>query len=595
MITPDPDPVPAPDDELSVTERKLLSAAVRGALVDLRTGDARLDDPAKGTGWGADRQIRAELLTELLTGTRYTNGKFPRAIKLRGARITGLLDLEASTLTCPLLLRECHIDKPVDLGEATAPVIRMPGCHLTTLAARQLRTTGDLTLNAKFTATGEVLLHGAHIGGQLDMNGAILDNPAGKALAADSLTVDQSMHCSEGFTATGEVRLLGAHIGGQLDMNGAILDNPAGKALAADSLTVDQSMHCEGFTATGEVCLHSAHIGGQLAFVRASLTNSAGKALAADSLTVNQNMHCEGFTATGEVRLLGAHIGGQLIMDGAILDNPAGKALTADRLTVNQNMHCEGFTATGEVCLHSAHIGGQLVFVRASLTNPAGRALNLAAATVSSLFLLPQQPDGAVDLTNANAGTFDDDPAGWPATLYLRGFAYDSLENDDVSARGRLRWLARHPGGYTPQLYDQLANTYRRAGDEQAARTIAIAKQLHRRSAFSPLSWLWYITVGYGYRTWLAGVWLAALAALGSLVFGRAYPAHMIAVSSHPQAFQPVIYTLDLLLPVIDLGQRTAWQPTNETLLIWYWALIAAGWVLTTAVVAGLTGILKRD
>jgi hypothetical protein len=29
--------------------------------------------------------------------------------------------------------------------------------------------------------------------------------------------------------------------------------------------------------------------------------------------------------------------------------------------------------------------------------------------------------------------------------------------------------------------------------------------------------------------------------------------------------------------------------------IYWSWAVIAAGWVLSTAVVAGLTGILKRD
>ena len=41
-------------------------------------------------------------------------------------------------------------------------------------------------------------------------------NPGGSALNADGLTVDQDMFCSEGFSATGEVRLPGAHIGGML-------------------------------------------------------------------------------------------------------------------------------------------------------------------------------------------------------------------------------------------------------------------------------------------------------------------------------------------------------------------------------------------
>jgi len=236
-----------------------------------------------------------------------------------------------------------------------------------------------------------------------------------------------------------------------------------------------------------------------------------------------------------------------------------------------------------------------LSLVRASLANPDGTALDLEAANVSTLFLLPQQqPDGAVDLTNAQVGTLYDSQATWPDVLHLRGFAYDRLEND-VSASTRLRWLTRDPEGYTPQLYDQLATAYRRAGNEQAARKIAVAKQWRRRRAFNPLSWLWYATVGYGYRPWLAGAWLAALIALGTWVFSRAYPAHMIAIRSHPPAFHSCAYAFDLLLPVINLGQKSAWQPEGAAYQYWSWALTGAGWVLATAFVAGLTGILKRD
>jgi hypothetical protein len=82
--------------------------------------------------------------------------------------------------------------------------------------------------------------------------------------------------------------------------------------------------------------------------------------------------------------------------------------------------------------------------------------------------------------------------------------------------------------------------------------------------------------------------------ALGTWVFSGAYPARMIAISSHPPAFHAAAYAFDLLLPVIGLGQKSAWQPQGSA-LYWSWVLTGAGWVLTTAVVAGLTGILKRD
>jgi hypothetical protein len=147
-------------------------------------------------------------------------------------------------------------------------------------------------------------------------------------------------------------------------------------------------------------------------------------------------------------------------------------------------------------------------------------------------------------------------------------------------------------------VYDQLAAAYLRTGYEEAARKVRIAKQWHRRAVLNPagrlLNWLLYVTVGYGYRTWLAGAWLAGLIAIGTWVFSHAYPDNMTPVSTHPPAFHALAYTLDVLVPIVNLGQQNAWQP-QDSALYWSWALTGAGWVLTTAVVAGLTGILKRD
>ena len=164
-----------------------------------------------------------------------------------------------------------------------------------------------------------------------------------------------------------------------------------------------------------------------------------------------------------------------------------------------------------------------------------------------------------------------------------------------MTVKARLQWLTRHPDRYIPQICNQLAAAYQRAGNKQGARRVAVAQQRRRRLRFSPLSWLWYLTVGYGYRPWLAGAWIIALAALGTAVFGHAYPAHMIATTPNPPSFNATAYALDLLLPVIGFGQKSAWQPQGPAYQYWSWAFTGAGWVLTTAVVAGLTGILKRD
>ncbi|MFC9915967.1 hypothetical protein [Streptomyces sp. NPDC127197] len=219
---------------------------------------------------------------------------------------------------------------------------------------------------------------------------------------------------------------------------------------------------------------------------------------------------------------------------------------------------------------------------------------------MDSLVLRPgQRPEGGIDLTDARVGTLSDDHTSWPTTprLLLRGFTYDTLSNNDIDVHARLRWLRLHSEGYVRQIYDQLAAAYRRAGDDEAARQVEIARLWRHRGTLHPArriaNWILYLTVGYGHRTWLAALWLAGLLTLGTCVFARAHPGHITPSGDRPPPFDALGYTLDVLLPIVDLGQQRAWV-ANGAAMYWGWALTAAGWVLTTAVVAGLTGVLKR-
>lgn len=58
--------------------------------------------------------------------------------------------------------------------------------------------------------------------------------------------------------------------------------------------------------------------------------------------------------------------------------------------------------------------------------------------------------------------------------------------------------------------------------------------------------------------------------------------------------FNPLAYTLDLLLPIINLGQKNAWNPVRAGQVIAY-ALIFAGWLLATAVLAGISRVPTRN
>ena len=142
--------------------------------------------------------------------------------------------------------------------------------------------------------------------------------------------------------------------------------------------------------------------------------------------------------------------------------------------------------------LSDTHIGRQLDLRGARLRNENGTALNAYALIVGQEMYWPQgfEARGIVNLVNAKVGRLFDNPAGWPATVRLRGLVYDDLGNDRTSVQQRLDWISRNTDGYFPQVYNQFATAYRNAGREGEARSVAIAKQRRGRHTLNPLNWL---------------------------------------------------------------------------------------------------------
>ncbi len=135
----------------------------------------------------------------------------------------------------------------------------------------------------------------------------------------------------------------------------------------------------------------------------------------------------------------------------------------------------------------------------------------------------------------------------------------------------------------------------RAGGEDEDAREVLLAKQRRRRESLPVAAKFWgYVqdwTVAYGYRPGRAAVWMAVLWAAGSVAFAHAgHPP--IKRGEHPE-WNPTLFALDLLLPVIDLGQVGFWQLKGG----WQWlaaAMVLLGWTLATTVAAGATRLLRR-
>lgn len=373
--------------------------------------------------------------------------------------------------------------------------------------------------------------------------------------------------------------------------------------LSASHAVVDGTLRLSRCRCTGPVRLIGTRISGTLLLNGARFGTDPGPpgwaiALSATRLTVGHDVvgH-DGLTCDGEVRLNNAEIGGSIRFEGAQLRNPGGTALAAMDITVGAIANlCDGFAARGTVSLAFAKIGSRVCFDGARLSQVDGAALSCRHLQTDDLVLHPAEPiEGEVDLRHARVGVLRDDPRTWPRVLRLDGLSYQALGDRD-RLRDRVGWLRRDPHGYLPGAYEQLASVYRRLGHEDAARTVLLCKQRHRREGQRRLARAWGylqdVTVGYGYRPGRAAAWLAVVLAIGTAVFHAQPPAPDPNVV--PPPFNPFMYALDLVLPIVDFHQETAYTPRGVTVWVAY-LLIASGWVLATTIAAGATRALRRD
>ncbi|MEV4417479.1 hypothetical protein [Catellatospora sp. NPDC049609] len=436
----------------------------------------------------------------------------------------------------------------------------------------------SLLLGGVETAPGtlpRLALAGARITGPLILTHARVDQPI-------------SLHECE---FTDRISLYGAQLR-HVCLRGSRLPG-----LDASLATVAGSVKLARCVSTATVMLNGARIEGSLALDGAALSGHE-VALSGTHLFVGGDILAhDGFVSRGEFRLNDAEIGGALRWEGAQLLNPGGRALSAPDLKVGAIVSlCAGLRAEGRINLSHARIQSHLCLDGSVLSGTDDRLLDLRHLETAKLNLAPAEPIvGEVDLSHARIGFIRDDPTRWPARLRLTGLRYDALSGVEAGM-DRLPWLRRDPGGYQPGAYGQLADAYRRAGREQDARAVLLADQRHRRATLGPVGRLWGhlqdLVVGYGYRPSRAVAALVLLIAAGTTAFSLRPPGALTPGEAPP--FNALVYTIDLLLPLVDFGQEHAYHP--ESPLNWLaYALIVSGLVLATTIAAAATRMLRRD
>ncbi|MCT9082557.1 membrane-associated oxidoreductase [Streptomyces fulvoviolaceus] len=484
-------------DNLTPAELRVWRAFPRGESVDFRTGED--EDTAHGADWESERAVRATVLRALLLNGPQEDGEIP-ALKLSGARITGLLNLQYGTVDHAVRLSHCFFED--------AP-----------------------------------LLYGSRLR-QLNLSNSVLPG-----LVAATMRMEGVLRLTD-CQVRGPVRLGGAQIAGALFMDRAEITPPD----------------------TTEPALQLNHV------------------------SIGDDLWAPGLRTHGEVRLNGASVAGSVNLNDARLSNPGDIVLDAQTLVVESDFHMRRLVTFGWIGLRGARIAGRLDLSYARLSNPGDAALRASSCTIGELWLRKGPPmEGTLTLRRAQIDELFLEPEVVPDEVQFNGLVYTSLTPQEPTER-RLPMLERDREGYVPHAYEQLTAAYRRIGDDHAARLVQLAKQRRHRMTLPWYGRLWGrvqdATVGYGFHPLRACGWLLSLLAVGSVAFALHHPPPLKA--DEAPEFNPVFYTLDLLLPVISFGQESAFAPKDGYQALSY-ALVIAGWILATTVFAGVTRTVSRQ
>lgn len=483
---------------------------------------------------------------------------------------------------------------------------------------------GYVSLNLGFQSIGCVWLQEA-VFGSLNCEGGRFLNPDDFALMAQDININRSVFLNNNFTAIGSVLLSGASIGGGLICSKGNFEYPQGAALLAETADIKGVVFLRnGFKANGVVILTGTNIGRNLDCEKGQFLGVQGSALIADHSVIKGPAYLrDGFKAKGTVSLSGAIIGGNLECQGGTFISPNGFSLIAQGTEIKRSVYLSNsFQAIGIVHFVNAKIND--VFELKKICNLSQMSLNLRYASIRTLA---------------------DQKDGWPKkdNLILEGLVYDKIDRDSpIDSQSRLNWLELQSSDvFSPQPYEQLAKVMKNSGHESAATDVLIRKQDNLRT-YGKLrwwDWCWNCilghTIAHGYRPHQVLVFAFVFVFVGTIMFSLGSPnwgaseimspaqvrpfsssltpntSQQEEISSNYPTFNPLIYSLDTFVPIIDLHQQKYWLPNanNETelppnyfmtrvsgrYLRWYlWLHIAVGWIVTSLWVAGFTGLVRR-
>lgn len=634
---------------LKPAEQKLLAVASAGKQCAF--GRTRPETP---TG---DNLIRADFVRFLALGRDAAADVHEGGLKIQGAYIDGTVNLDGATKVRPLWIVDCTITGACSFREAETNLVSLDRTVCSSIEGNSAKISGSLLLRGTVIAES-LQLYRAEIAGALSCLGCRIEGKRWRSqrLAADltSATIGGDVEFRDGFLANGVIQLDDSVIGGTLACSEANFHSGFDaqpqqasswdgviRVLKCHRIRIKGALDLRDCKGEAELSFSGARIGGDIDCRNGHFqaVSGGGTALRFTRIETSGNVYLSsGFKALGKVQFNGAKIRGNVDCQGGVFSVP-GDLSPADLVGPGEAI------SEDAISIVNAEIGGALITAR-----------------ITGRDYPPAVFDGSLDFKSSSVHVLVDGPEAWPKpthasgrknVIYLDGFTYDRFAgNSPVDAETRIKWLLRQPAAhlgreFKPQPFEQVVEALNRAGYVEEAHKVRKAKEtiafqvraMRAPRLLRPLWWalklFWGGVCVYGFRPqrlivaliimWISFAWVYKIAAQRG-GFGPADPQLWASsnladtckdnwVSCQTIAenivFEPLAYSADVLLPIIDLKQRSVWQPLprefkvklglREEVTVPRWSIRFATWIENILGAAGtllvgaiMSGLIRR-
>ncbi len=576
------------DENATVSEGGLdLSGAYIGEDLDLTGASVR--QPLRFSRCCFTRSI---ILDDASAKTLDLDNCGVRSISGRGARIQGAV-LIGRGFRC---YEGVSFPGAVIEGQLRASSGAFLTANGAALDASAARIAGDVELADGFLGQGGVSFAGAKIGGDLDGTGGAFHNRSedgsSMALRCDHAEIAGNVLLRKPFRAHGAVSFAGAKIGGSVDCSGGAFSNRAASG-ASDALslafaTVQENVLLrDGFTAEGKIRLSGAHIKGNLQLSNGHFDNAG--------LAKQEASPRRARRAAAAINLRGAKIDGVLWLAPPVR-GPHGQATIIGSLNLSGAYAHEIVDHPGSWPRKKARADGAkslpaFIYLDGFVYDRLMGHGDYDPATRKRW--LERQPPEHLGVD------FRPQPFEQLIKVY-REMGHDSHARAIAKFKERRRYRSLfsklwHGWRDRPKLSNRFgANARAAAPLDWLLWPVTLSwRTISRAFATIPLALAWAF-VGFGTAYWygwgrvllfLLTLWIAGGAFYDEVAsqggFAPSNPAiylneklvakcgkHWTDCKGAPPelpGFSPYIYSLDIMLPVLDLGQKHDWQPIDRT------------------------------